>query len=106
MRISDWSSDVCSSDLGMGAEDFAYFVQPELGVPGAYFAVGGTPQADIDAAKNGGPPVPSHHSPFFKIVPEPSVRLGTEERSEGHSLGNEVVNTCRSRWWPHHQNKK
>src|SRR3546814_18928974 len=79
MRISDWSSDVCSSDLGMGAEDFAYFVQPELGVPGAYFAVGGTPQADIDAAKNGGPPVPSHHSPFFKIEPEPSVRLGTEE---------------------------
>src|SRR3546814_2722503 len=63
---------------GMGAEDFAYFVQPELGVPGAYFAVGGTPQADIDAAKNGGPPVPSHHSPFFKIEPEPSVRLGTE----------------------------
>ena len=63
---------------GMGAEDFAYFVQPELGVPGAYFAVGGTPQAEIDAAENGGPPIPSHHSPFFKIEPEPSVRLGTE----------------------------
>lgn len=63
---------------GMGAEDFAYFIQPELGVPGAYFAVGGTPQADIDAEKAGGPPVPSHHSPLFKIDPEPSVRLGTE----------------------------
>ena len=24
------------------------------------------------------PPVPSHHSPFFKIDPEPSVTTGTE----------------------------
>ncbi len=63
---------------GMGAEDFAYFIQPEHKVPGFYFVVGGTPQAVFDAAKNGGPPVPSHHSPFFKIDPEPSIRLGTE----------------------------
>jgi hippurate hydrolase len=63
---------------GMGAEDFAYFIQPEHGVPGFYFSVGGTPQAAFDAAKAGGPPVPSHHSPLFKIDPEPSVRLGTE----------------------------
>ncbi|HEV2567558.1 amidohydrolase [Sphingomonas sp.] len=63
---------------GMGAEDFAYFVQPELGVKGVYFWVGGTPQAAFDAQKAGGPPVPSHHSPLFKIDPEPSIRLGTE----------------------------
>ena len=62
----------------MGAEDFAYFVQPELGVPGFYFNVGGTPQAAFDAAKAGGPPVPGHHSPLFKIDPEPSITLGTE----------------------------
>jgi amidohydrolase len=61
----------------MGAEDFAYFVQPELGVPGYYFAVGGTPQAAFDAEKAGGPPVPSHHSPLFKIDPRPSVVTGT-----------------------------
>ncbi|QLC25856.1 amidohydrolase [Parasphingopyxis algicola] len=63
---------------GMGAEDFAYFVQPDTGVRGAYFSVGGTPQAAFDAAEAGGPPVPSHHSPFFRIDPEPSVTLGTE----------------------------
>jgi amidohydrolase len=63
---------------GMGAEDFAYFVQPDTGVRGAYFSVGGTPQAAFDAAAAGGPPVPSHHSPLFRIDPEPSVRLGTE----------------------------
>jgi amidohydrolase len=56
---------------GMGAEDFAYFVTPESGVKGVYFNVGGTPEADVASA-------PSHHSPFFKIAPEPSVKLGTE----------------------------
>ena len=63
---------------GMGAEDFAYLVEPKYGVKGYYFAVGGTPQAAFDAEKAGGPAVPSHHSPLFKIDPEPSVRLGTE----------------------------
>jgi amidohydrolase len=63
---------------GMGAEDFAYFVEPKHGVRGYYFAVGGTPPAAFAAEKAGGPPVPSHHSPLFKIDPEPSVRLGTE----------------------------
>ena len=63
---------------GMGAEDFAYFVTEEQGVPGYYFAVGGTPPADFEAAANGGPPVPSHHSPLFKIAPRESVTLGTQ----------------------------
>jgi hippurate hydrolase len=63
---------------GMGAEDFAFFVMTDEKVPGAYFSVGGTPQEDIDAEAAGGPPVPSHHSPFFQIDPEPSVTMGTE----------------------------
>ena len=63
---------------GMGAEDFAYLVEPKHGVKGYYFAVGGTPPAAFAAEKAGGPPVPSHHSPLFKIDPEPSVRVGTE----------------------------
>ncbi len=56
---------------GMGAEDFAYFITPELGVKGVYFGVGGTKPSDVDSA-------PSHHSPFFKVEPEPSIKLGTE----------------------------
>lgn len=63
---------------GMGAEDFAYFIQTEPKIPGVYFAVGGTSQAVLDAAKAGGPPVASHHSPLFKIEPEPSVKAGVE----------------------------
>ncbi len=56
---------------GMGAEDFAYFVTPESGVKGVYFSVGGTPEKDLATA-------PSHHSPFFKIEPEPAIKTGTE----------------------------
>ena len=56
---------------GMGAEDFAYFVQPGLGVKGVYFAVGGTPAGEVENA-------PSHHSPFFKVEPEPSIKSGVE----------------------------
>ena len=62
---------------GMGAEDFAFFVMTDEKVPGAYFSVGGTSQADIDAEAAGGPAVPSHHSPFFKVEAEPSVTMGT-----------------------------
>ena len=62
---------------GMGAEDFPLFtVDPDI--PSVYWGIGGTPQADLDAEEAGGPPVPSHHSPLFKIAPEPSVRAGVE----------------------------
>jgi hippurate hydrolase len=56
---------------GMGAEDFAYFVAPEHGVRGVYFNVGGTPRADLPTAA-------SHHSPLFKVSPEPAIRTGVE----------------------------
>ena len=56
---------------GMGAEDFAYFIQPETGVRGAYISIGGTPVADLETA-------PSHHSPDFYVEPEPSVKAGVE----------------------------
>jgi hippurate hydrolase len=62
---------------GMGAEDFPFFViDPEI--PSVYWQIGGTPQEAFDAEAAGGPPVPSHHSPLFRIAPEPSVRAGVE----------------------------
>ena len=56
---------------GMGAEDFAHFVAPDTGVKGVYFWVGGTPQGELATAA-------THHSPLFKIEPEPSIRAGVE----------------------------
>jgi len=62
---------------GMGAEDFPFFtIDPEI--TSVYWAIGGTPQADFDREEAGGEPVPSHHSPLFKISPEPAVRAGVE----------------------------
>jgi amidohydrolase len=60
----------------MGAEDFAYFVGADTGVPGYYFAVGGTTPERIAAAKAGGPPIAGHHSPLFQIAPRESITLG------------------------------
>ena len=62
---------------GMGAEDFPFFtIDPEIS--SVYWAIGGTPQADFDREAAGGEPVPSHHSPLFRIAPEPSIRAGVE----------------------------
>ena len=62
---------------GMGAEDFPFFtVDPDI--RSVYWQVGGTPQEDFDREAEGGEPVPSHHSPLFKITPEPAVTAGVE----------------------------
>lgn len=62
---------------GMGAEDFPFFTtDPDIAA--VYWAIGGTPQEDFDREAAGGEPVPSHHSPLFKISPEPSVTAGVE----------------------------
>lgn len=78
-----WSADLGSDRVvdiptrGMGAEDFPFFtVDPTI--RSVYWAVGGTPQEDFDREAAGGEPVPSHHSPLFKISPEPSVTAGVE----------------------------
>ena len=68
---------VLNPSKGMGAEDFPFFtVDPEI--RSVYWQIGGTPQADFDRASAGGEPVPSHHSPLFKISPEPAVTAGVE----------------------------
>lgn len=68
---------VDANKKGMGAEDFGFFTT-EPYIPSVYFSVGGTPKADFERAAAGGVPVPSHHSPLFKISPQPSVISGVE----------------------------
>src|SRR3546814_3170805 len=89
MRISDWSSDVCSSDLGTCSKhnldvDLTYRRQPMktpralmhflTGLLAATAVVAGPAQAD---------------SPFT-------------HRSEEPRVGKECVSTCRSWWSPYH----
>ncbi|HET7609266.1 MAG TPA: M20/M25/M40 family metallo-hydrolase, partial [Gammaproteobacteria bacterium] len=64
-RVPDYKRD------GMGAEDFAYYGAPERGVKAVFFMVGGTPQSELAN-------VAAHHSPLFKIAPEPSITTGIE----------------------------
>ena len=56
---------------GMGGEDFAFYGAPEHGVKAVFFFVGGTPEAELNG-------VAAHHSPLFKIAPEPSITTGVE----------------------------
>lgn len=61
----------------MGAEDFPFFtVDPTI--RSVYWEIGGTPPEDFARAAAGGAPVPSHHSPLFRIAPEPAVTAGVE----------------------------
>ena len=62
---------------GMGAEDFPFF-STDPDVTSVYWAIGGTPKEDFEREAQGGPPVPTHHSPLFKISPEPAIRAGVE----------------------------
>jgi len=78
-----WSDDIGEDSViskqtqSMVAEDFPFFtMNPDI--PSVYWMVGGTPQEDFDREAAGGEPVPSHHSPLFKISPEPAVRAGVE----------------------------
>ncbi len=61
---------------GMGAEDFPYFTTTPQ-IQSVYWGIGGTNPKVWDAAQKGGKPIPSHHSPFFKVEPE-SVKVGVE----------------------------
>ena len=78
-----WNSElgadrvVFNPTKGMGAEDFPFFTT-DPDIASVYWEVGGTAQEDFDRQAAGGEPVPSHHSPLFKILPEPSVTAGVE----------------------------
>jgi len=80
---TSWNRDIGSDRVvdiptrGMGAEDFPFFtIDPQI--PSVYWSIGGTPKADFEREAAGGEPVPSHHSPLFKISPEPAVTAGVE----------------------------
>src|SRR3546814_9480968 len=81
MRISDWSSDVCSSDLGRDVERV-------LRLP-IFFGIGGADIADQVADRGPG-----------RVIAGETARRG--DRSEERRVGKECVSTCRSRWSPDH----
>src|SRR3546814_7145549 len=89
MRISDWSSDVCSSDLRIAQQLLsvdADFAQDDLATVAREIGHGSRP-------------------PVARSRPSRSRRVviaAKPARSEERRVGKECVSTCRSRWSPYH----
>src|SRR3546814_12536774 len=96
MRISDWSSDVCSSDLPASHSDRGT-TQPCLVVARLLAAFAGVLAcllARVAVALHGIATV------FAIALPGFLPRLAGVLRSEERRVGTECVSTCRSRWSP------
>src|SRR3546814_16061780 len=106
MRISDWSSDVCSSDLagldqvgvffGLGVEAPAGVLRLEQ-LAGHHGAVDAGVFGDLANRSLQGAADDLHAMLLVGIV---------DLRSEERRVGKECVSTCRSRWSPSHSKKK
>src|SRR3546814_1480556 len=100
MRISDWSSDVCSSDLGRGEPFLSgrLILEPEFV---EVFTTGkvGLPQLSMNfPAEHITTPMEWEDLILNDKVWEQIRELESEERR----VGKECVSTCRYRWWPFH----
>src|SRR3546814_11600175 len=103
MRISDWSSDVCSSDLwSYGLYDVAGFYSGDLhglaelrqGVSSA-LAFGLTQKRLRNVLRHA-------QNPAVRAIDDRPGRARRNLRSEERRVGKECVSTCRSRWSTFH----
>src|SRR3546814_2876878 len=99
MRISDWSSDVCSSDLAAGCG--AAIAAPNCSARSALMRLflhlvgGGAGQARGFGA--------DRRDDLGRLVRRDfEVGNDGDVRSEERRVGKEGVSTCRSRWPPYH----
>src|SRR3546814_16603461 len=91
MRISDWSSDVCSSDLNVGPGTANFVQGPAMTVTQGEQAL-----------------LAGRDSVLRAVVAGTQLFIGGEMgigRSEERRVGKECVSTCRSRWSPYHSKK-
>src|SRR3546814_17711457 len=101
MRISDWSSDVCSSDLGAGrGPDCRTRFRQGAGRPDEADRQGGRAGQRRHAGGTGS----LGEKPVSSSRP-PSAFKERRDRSEERRVGKECVSTCRSRWSPYHYKK-
>src|SRR3546814_17500955 len=105
MRISDWSSDVCSSDFRFeGLQLAANILRPSAIAP-AVRASGLRATATLDgefALPTVDYQANANSLAVNDIVVERLSLAGKARRSEERRVGKECVSTCRSRWSPYH----
>src|SRR3546814_19379246 len=96
MRISDWSSDVCSSDLAWHCPTAVLDRQSAL-LQHIHGCVAGAVDADVAG----------EHGPCHRQLRQRGhrCRAAGVERSEERRVGKEWVSTCRSRWSPCREKK-
>src|SRR3546814_12990689 len=110
MRISDWSSDVCSSDLFRAQNEAVDAAFPQLvdtltialDAPDALAAEAAAGR--LAAALAAQPAVAQsvflpQGGPFFR---QNGLLYLSAVRSEERRVGKACVSTCRSRWSPYH----
>src|SRR3546814_12055018 len=104
MRISDWSSDVCSSDLAAWS-DYGEVVLCESREEAVEIADRYAPEhLEVQAeARDWWLQNLSNYGSLF-LGEETTVAFGDKcsGRSEERRVGKECVSTCRSRWSPYH----
>src|SRR3546814_10807961 len=97
VRISDWSSDVCSSDLGIGEG-----LRHQLGkqAPGGEVVV--ELEARQQAVERGGVDEGGAGGLHRRRLAQAGAAGLGRGRSEERRVGKECVRTGRSRWWRTH----
>src|SRR3546814_12457769 len=110
MRISDWSSDVCSSDLG---PVFVPLVEAGDVWEGRRAVEDRPDSGPYLRCESEGWRVRCGIESFFASQDRARETIGTASkaklssvRSEERRVGKECVSTCRARWSPSHQKKK
>src|SRR3546814_19974138 len=99
MRISDWSSDVCSSDLDL--DDYKRLILDRFANP----EIADTAQRLCFDGSNRQPKfiIPSIRDNIARgVMPAGLILASALWRSAERSVGQACVRTCRSRWSPSH----
>src|SRR3546814_16425484 len=100
MRISDWSSDVCSSDLVAGRVQELPVLDPDL-LRGDVLLEGELAAEPVGRA----PEEERENGRLLKVaLGRDAIRRGLR-RSEERRVGKECVSRCRSRWSQYHYKK-
>src|SRR3546814_18372205 len=97
MRISDWSSDVCSSDLE-DAQVRRFRHRPLEGQAARLEEAVEAHDAEADRAFAAGAVFGARHFGRGAV----DIVLEDIVRSEERRVGKECVSACRSRWSPYH----
>src|SRR3546814_15679664 len=109
MRISDWSSDVCSSDL-MIALDTDHVAPLQMDAAQLVLAELAGQAGKQHPEQRGQALIDCHQLHAARLVCRPGARAqqqlfqcgDDQQRSEERRVGKVCVSTCRSRWSPEH----